>query len=327
MHCLRRIIPALIIMMACQWAQGQRQKTLQHPKTFKREISLISDNDNYNLQKRDGYYTNGFNFSFQKLAIPHDPRTQKVIMRYEVGQKIFNPRKYSITDPALMDRPFAGYLYVKVSRSRFFKSNANLQYGVMLGLLGPSSGAQSIQRSYHKLINIYEVQGWGYQLKSEASINLQAQYTHPLLGSPKRGFSADLHGVTHASLGNAFTNAAGGVLFRMGLIEDADQSAAWNSRLHSSTPAYHNRHEAFLFFQPEILYQAYNATMEGGLFRKDKGPVVADVNPVLYQHRLGLVYVWRPFTVSFAIIHRTREVKHQYRKENYASIGVSYRMK
>ena len=82
---MRRIIPALIIMMGCQWVQGQ------HQKAFKREISLISDNDNYNVQKRDGYYTNGFNFSFQKLAVPYDPRTQKVIMRYEIGQKIFNP--------------------------------------------------------------------------------------------------------------------------------------------------------------------------------------------------------------------------------------------
>ena len=321
MNCLRRIIAALVVMTMCQWAHGQAERT------FKQEISLVSDNDNYNLQKRDGYYTNGFNLSFQHLGIPHSSRTQKVITRYEIGQMIFNPRKYSITDPALMDRPFAGYLYVRVSRSRFFKNMANLKYGLMLGLLGPPSGAQSVQRSYHKLINIYEVRGWGYQLKSEPSINLQAQYTHPLLGRPRQGFSADLHAVTKASLGNAFTNASGGVLFRIGFIENANESAAWNSRLHTSTSSYLNHHEAFLFFQPEALYQAYNATMEGGLFREDKGPVVAELNPWLYQHRLGLMYVWRAFSVSFATIHRTREVKNQYRKENYASIGVNYRMR
>ena len=311
----------MVILMVCQWVHGQDERI------FKKEISLISDNDNYNLQKRDGYYTNGFNIAFQHLGVPHNRYTQKAIMRYEVGQMIFNPRKYSITDPAEMDRPFAGYLYMKLSRSRFFRDGSNLQYGLMLGLLGPSSGAESIQRKYHQLINIYEVRAWGYQLKNEASLNLQAQYSHPLLGRPRRGISADVHGVTRASLGNAFTNAAAGFLFRVGIIEKTQESAAWNSRIHRTVPTYLNHREAYLFFQPEALYQAYNATMEGGMFREDKGPVIAQLNPWLYQHRLGLVYAWRAFTASITVIHRTREAKMQYRKENYASVGVAFRVR
>ena len=318
---MRRIIPALVILMGYHWAYGQDERT------FKKEISLISDNDNYNLQKRDGYYTNGFNLAFQHIAVPHHRYTQKAIMRYEVGQMIFNPRKYSITDPAEMDRPFAGYLYMKLTRSRVFKNGSNLQYGLMLGLLGPPSGAQSVQRKYHQLINIYEVRGWGYQLKSEASLNLQARYTYPLLGRPRKGISADLHAVTKGSLGNAFTNVAGGFLFRVGIIEKTQESAAWNSRIHRVAPSYLNHREVYLFFQPEALYQAYNATVEGGMFREDKGPVVARLNPWLYQHRLGLVYAWRAFTASIAVVHRTREVKYQYRKENYASVGVSFLMR
>ena len=321
MHCLRRTIPVLVIMALCQMVQGQDQRT------FTREVSLITDNDNYTLQKRDGYYTNGFKFAFQHIVIPHNTRTQKVIMRYEIGQMIFNPYKYSITDPDLMDRPFAGYLYARVTRSRFFKNESNLRYGIMFGVLGPPSGAKAVQRKYHNLINIYEVQGWDYQLNSEASVHLQAQYSHPLIGRPNKKVSADLHAVTSASLGNAFTNATAGVLFRAGLFEHASESAQWNSRIQHSAPTYLHKHEFFLFFQPELMAQAYNATLQGGMFRDDKGPVVAELNPFLYQHRIGLMYASRPITVSFSIVHRTREAKHMYRKENYGSIAVSLRLR
>lgn len=321
MHCLRRIIPVMIIMGLCQWAYGQEARM------FKKEISLVTDNDNYTLQRRDGYYTNGFNIAFQHLARSVRSRTQKAIMRYELGQMIFNPYKYSIIDPEQMDRPFAGYLYAKLGRSRFFKNAANLQYGVMLGLLGPSSGAQSVQRKYHDLINIYEVRGWGYQLKSEPSVNFQFQYTHPLSGPLKQGQIVDLHAVGKASLGNAFTNATAGLLFRIGLIESADQSTAWNSKLHHTGPSYLHHNEAFIFFQPEVMFQAYNATLQGGLFRDDKGPVVAEINPWLYQHRVGFMYAGPAFSLTLAVIHRTREAKRMVRKENYGSIGMSFRIK
>ena len=321
MYCLRRFIPALVMVAVVHLVQGQ------HRRTFTREVSFITDNDNYTLQKRDGYYTNGFNFAFQHISIPHSPRTQKAIMRYEIGQMIFNPYKYSVTDPEFMDRPFAGYLFAKVTRSRFFKNDANLRYGIMVGVLGPASGAQAVQRKYHNLINIYEVRGWDYQLKSEASANLQAQYSHPLAGRPAKGVAADLHAVTSGSLGNAFTNATMGVLFRVGFIEHAEESVQWNSRLHHSGPTYLHKHEFFLFFKPEAMFQAYNATLQGGLFREDKGPVLAELNPWMYQHRIGMMYAGRSLSASFAIVHRTREAKHMYRKENYGSIGIALRVK
>lgn len=321
MYCLRRFIPLLVFMTVCVFAHAQSAPS------FRKEISFTTDNDNYTLQRRDGYYTNGFNLSLHQLAVPRNARTKKAIMRYELGQMIFNPYKYSIVDPMQMDRPFSGFLFARVTRSRFFENNANLQYGIMAGVLGPSSGAKAVQRKYHELINIYEVPGWEYQLRSEASVNLQAQYTHPLAGKPVEGFSVDLHGLARASLGSSFTHAAAGVLFRMGFIENADESAMWNSRLHSTAPTYLRRREFFLFFQPEVMAQAYNATLQGGMFREDKGPVTADLNSFLYQHRIGLMFANRRFSASFSIIHRTREAKNQYRKENYGSIGISYRMR
>lgn len=290
---------------------------------FTKEIIVTSDNDNYLVQKRDGYYTNGFYLSLQHLAKGNTG--EKVIMRYELGQMIFNPYKYSVTDPEQMDRPFAGYLYAKASRSRFLRNGANLQYSLSVGTIGKSSGAQQTQRVYHDLINIYRVEGWGYQLKDEIGLNLGAQYFHPLTGKLAPGQVIDLHAVGKANLGNTFTNATAGVLLRIGLLENADQSVAWNSRLHNTDPQFRHRSEFFAFYQPEAMLQLYNATLQGGMFRNDKGPVTADVEPWVYQHRVGLMYAIGRVSTALAIVHRTKEARSMRRSENYGSIQLSYR--
>lgn len=318
----KSIIAGISFITISQLAIGQRGNN-----SFTKEISTITDNDNYLIQKRDGYYTNGFYFSFQQLARPKNPRTQKAIMRYELGQMIFNPYKYSIVEPEQMDRPFAGFLYVKATRSRFFAKGNNFQYGVSAGILGPGSRASQVQRSYHKLIHIYEVLGWDYQLKNEVGVNLYAQYTHPISAPPTREQIVDLHAVGRASLGNTFTNATAGLLFRIGPMEKSSQSVLWNSRLHYSKPDYIRRSEFFIFFQPEVMVQAYNATLQGGLFRKDKGPVTAPLQPVLYQQRIGIAYARGRISAIIADVHRTKEAKSMRRAENYGSVQVAYRMK
>ena len=294
---------------------------------FSKEVSLISDNDNYLVQKRDGYYTNGFFLSLQHVATKNKHPQEKVIMRYELGQLIFNPYKYSITDPEKMDRPFAGYLFVKANRSRFFQNGSNLQYNLSVGVLGKASGAEQTQRIYHNIINIYPVEGWGYQLKNELGLNLGAQYTYPLSGELRSQQFIDLHAIGRGSLGNTFTNAVAGLMLRIGVLEKAEQSVAWNSRLHNSDPDYFHTHELFAFYQPEGMLQLYNATLQGGAFLKDKGPVTADIEPWLYQHRVGIMYAARRTSAVLAIVHRTKEARHMRRAENYGSIQLSYRFK
>jgi lipid A 3-O-deacylase len=322
MRLRKSIIAGVILLTISQLAISQRSY-----RSFTKEISGITDNDNYLIQKRDGYYTNGFYFSYQQLVKSKHARTQKAIMRYELGQMIFNPYKYSITDPEQMDRPFAGYLYVKATRSRFFSKGNNLQYGLAAGIMGPGSRAAQVQRSYHNFINIYEVLGWGYQLKNEFGLNLYGQYTHPLSAPPSRNRIIDLHAVARGNLGNTFTNATAGFLFRIGKMEKSSQSVLWNSRLHSETPQYNRKSEFFLFFQPEIMVQAYNATLQGGLFRDEKGPVTAPLQPIVYQQRIGLGYAQGRISIVVADVHRTKEAKSMRRKENYGSVQVSYRIK
>jgi lipid A 3-O-deacylase len=316
----RQMIAGLFAIMIGQLAYAQRSVP-----GFDHEVQVVTDNDNYLLQKRDGYYTNGLNVSLQRLGRSRKAGTSKVIMRYELGQAIFNPYKYNIINPELMDRPFAGYLFVKLSRSVFFKKGVQLQYGLSAGMLGKRSGAAATQRGFHKLINIYEVKGWDHQLKDEPAINMHFQYAHGLAGLRQEKPLVDVHATAKATLGTAFTDATVGAVVRIGWMERMEQSVYWNSRLHGGGADYRNRAEMFLFFHPELMVQGYNVTFQGGMFRSDKGPVTGTPNRFIYQHRLGLMYARHRFSVSLGVIHRTREAREMRRKENYGSVGVGYR--
>ena len=70
----RRFVILAFLTLPGLWAASQQRRH------FSKEITIITDNDNYLVQKRDGYYTNGFYLSFQHL--PQKQRTnQKAIMR------------------------------------------------------------------------------------------------------------------------------------------------------------------------------------------------------------------------------------------------------
>lgn len=316
----KQIIAIMIVFLSQLGATAQK-KSQGHSK----EISFTTDNDNYLLQKRDGYYTNGFYFSFQHLGAPAKQADGKLILRYEIGQMIFNPYKYSVIFPTEMDRPFAGYLYAKFSRSKFYRNSSNLQYGISAGVLGNASGAKATQRRYHDLINIYDVEGWTYQLKNEIGVNLSGQYSYPLSGKLRESGAVDVNGIVKASLGNTFTNGVAGILFRVGRLADPSRSVAWNSRISKQGSEPVDRTEFFVFFQPEVMYQVYNATLQGGLFRDDPGPVTAPLEPWVYQHRVGLMFAAHRYSAVLAVVHRTREASSMRRKENYGSVMFGYR--
>ncbi len=297
----------------------------QSKRSYRNEFSLISENDNYLLGMHDGYYTNGAVLSLRHIGMRPRRNELKVIYQYEIGQMIFNPSSYKVIDPAKMDRPFAGYLYGKFSRTGYFNNDGLLQLGMAIGTIGKSSGAETVQRSYHNLISIYKVRGWPYQLKDEPSINLSALYVQPLFPKLFSRSIVNLSSFQKMNLGNAFTNLSAGFMLRLGLAEKNSESAAWGSRLNRNGSPYFHKAEVFLFFQPELVGQLYNATVQGGLFIKDKGPVTCPLEPIMYQHRIGIQYAEGRSSVQIAGAYKTKEASSMIKNERYAIIALAYR--
>ncbi|PQA58499.1 lipid A deacylase LpxR family protein [Siphonobacter curvatus] len=299
-------------------------------QTYSQEIQITSENDAYRWTLHDGYYTNGFFVSYRYVPRRWNERRdstsrlQKVISTYQLGQQIFNPENVFLAQRNQIDRPYTGYLYASKGFTFFYRQNHVLQLDLALGTIGPRSGAENIQKFIHRTFDYIPPVGWRNQLNNEWGLNLNAQYAYNLIPAPKKWL--DLYALGQAQLGTTFTRASVGLLLQIGLFRPASESALFHSRISrnpsSSSP------ELYLFFQPGYQYQVYNATVQGGLFRSNKGPGAGEITRGVYQHQIGLTYASRRFTLQATLDLKQKEARSmQNEVEKYGGFSAAYRFR
>jgi lipid A 3-O-deacylase len=264
---LKPVIVSLILISCFAFAQAQDSTNV-----YTKEFTLITENDNYNFTKQDRYYSNGLFIRYQWLAKqPSSPRLATKLHRIEAGQMIYNPHLNRRSLEQVLeqqDRPYAGWLYASYGQTNVFNDERVLQFDGVVGILGPGAKGKEVQTNYHKIIGLYKLYGWENQLQNEVGVNASVRYYQPLIAATKN-FS--LHATGKATLGNTFTNASAGVLLKLGKLEDEQYSAYWTGRLGQSKQQQRHQTEFMFFLEPTLMAQAYNATVQGGLFREDKG--------------------------------------------------------
>ncbi len=180
----------------------------------------------------DRFYSHGTEVSYLSLKSPPGWLTRLgqglpffrigdvSAVQYSVGQKIFTPQDTERSTLITDDRPYAGWLYGSANLMSRYVDEPNLQVGnilgITVGIVGPSSQAEDIQRGFHDLIGVDKPNGWDNQLKDELGLLLtytrRWQYFHPLGGGLEFETSPHLVG----ALGNVYTYAGAGMMLRLG---------------------------------------------------------------------------------------------------------------
>jgi lipid A 3-O-deacylase len=300
-------------------------------KSYNKELTVITENDNYNFTLRDRYYTNGLFFRFNWLAKKTtDSSLLKTINRVETGQMLYNSyyNRHSVEMVlTTMDRPYAGWLYASYGQTKIYSNQDVLMYDGVLGVVGPAALGKQVQTGFHRLLKLYDIYGWEYQVKNEIGLNASVQYYRSLV-KKKPGQNLTLHAVRRAMLGNTFTNASAGLLLKFGKTEQEENSTYWCGRLGDPHEKSVHKLEALFFLEPTLMAQAYNATVQGGLFRSDKGLYISHLNPVIYLVKGGAVISTRQAALSITYTLKQKEAKSMIDKmEFYGAFGVSFRFR
>jgi hypothetical protein len=296
-------------------------------KAFEHEFGFRSENDSYLGGGQDRYYTNGLLLNFRtaldqsKLG---NKKLNKMILEFEAGQKIYNPQSGSILSIVNVDRPFAGYLYAGAALNLLYNSENNLKLNLQAGTIGPSSLAKEAQELMHDVVGFYEINGWQWQVKNEFAINASAEYNY-LINRSEAG-KVDFTANSYVNIGNTFSGAGAGIMFRTGAINPLYNSASSQSRVSKNSTGKNDVGREFFFYaKPMLHYIAYDATIQGGLFIKDKGPVVFEAKPVVFSQQAGAIYSQNRFTADFSILFKTREVESIAKAHQFGSIALYYR--
>jgi len=287
----------------------------------------------------DRFYSHGTEIAYLSLkrppgwlsrigdALPFFKNGDISAVQYAVGQKIFTPedteRRTLITD----DRPYAGWLYGSVNLMSRYVDRPDLQVGnilgITVGIVGPSSQADSIQKGFHDLIGVDKPNGWDNQLEDELGLLLtytrRWQYFHNLASG--LAFETAPHLV--GALGNIYTYAGAGMMLRLGkgLRNDI---APPNIRPGFPGVPYvrpSDRVNWYFFAGLEGRAMARNIFLDGNTFRDshsvDKKTFVADAQfgfAIHYQNiRFALSNVWR-----------SREFEEQDDNVQFGAINLSF---
>lgn len=305
-------------------------------KTYKSELGFKSENDSFLGTGQDRYYTNGLFITFKKAIDskihfdsvyvakhPDFPIRVKKIWSASIGQYMYNAQSGRISDISFVDRPFAAYLYASGSL-QFLGSNENTgKLSLQVGTIGPSAAGKEAQELIHKTFGFYDIKGWEYQVKDEIGFNALLNLHYFLNRSADK--TTDFSLPIDVYLGNTYSGLSAGILFRAGFLNPFYHSIATQSNVSTYQEADVNEKEFYFFLKPTLNFVAYDATISGGLFRKDKGPVTFKTNPLVFSQEIGLAYAKKRWTVDFSVIFKTKEEKAMIHSHQYGSVDLFYR--
>jgi len=286
------------------------------------EIGLITDNDLYTSSRYDMYYTNGLELFYRFRSNNTNIKVDKEITELKVGQYIYTPRYIDSPNVALVDRPYAGYLFGALGKHFFYKNESVLKINFQLGYVGPNAYGEEVQTSLHNLVGYKEVLGWENQILNTLAVQTHVFLSKKLFNS-KTNNKIDFHWRSEANLGTVLTGASTGFLSRIAIkkLVPVNNSNLYDGAIGS------NESELYFYIAPSINYQLYDATIQGSLFNNNS-PITFSLVPFRFNGEAGFKYRKNNLNLSYVFVYRGKEL---YSKTSsgyfYGSIGVSYLLK
>jgi lipid A 3-O-deacylase len=322
------------LKLICSLALILSGTSLFAQKTYTNEIGAQTDNDSYLMQGSDRYYTDGYYMYFRHALSTHgDSSLANKVLGFEFGQKIFTPQSGTIAnaagvdDPQYIDRPFAAYLYVGSTLSLLYKDESSLKLSAQLGVVGPAALGKQIQSYVHGEFGFYHPSGWEYQIDDDPELNLSAEYRRLLARVSFFDASLDAYG----NLGNGFSGAGIGPVFRIGNFNQLFNSVTSKSTVTRNTsvkPLHKN--EIFFYYEPMINWVAYDATIQGSLFKghsPNSMEVTLDKEPWVLTNQVGVAFTANRFEFDIAAIFQSKTDREMLLSEQWGTITGLYRFR
>ncbi len=243
-----------------------------------------------------------------------------------LGQNIYTPEDITIPTLIKEDRPYAGWLYLGMGLVANQGPRRYDKLELELGVIGPASGAEEVQETWHRQFDFRQPQGWQHQLKNEPGINFYYEQARRLHSTELAALPLKAQAIPHFgfALGNVFTYGAAGLTLRIGnhLGDDFGPPRIRPSLPGSGLLEKNAGLNWYLFAGVEGRVVLRNIFLDGNSFRDshsvDKYPFVGDL-------QAGLALQYHDLRISYTQILRSREYRGQDHTDRFGAINLSWR--
>jgi len=321
---------------ALSFAFAQTDEPIRTPEDDQKGVwSFVLENDLF--VDEDNGYTNGARFSYlsPKADIPewaddaadyipvfaHDGDKR---FRFAFGQSMFAPDDLTRRDLITDDRPYAGFLFGSVGLVSDTGSRLdNLQ--LTLGVVGPASLAEQTQKFVHKTIGSTDPKGWDNQLKNEPGIILSYERKwRSMYQLNPFGWAVDASPYLGGSLGNIYTHASTGAMFRIGYDLPSDYGPPLISPNLPGSDFFIPTNDIswYLFAGFEGRAVAQNIFLDGNSWQDSHS---VDKKPLVGSIQAGIAFTYKDVRIAYTQILRTKEFKGQQNADKFGALTVSFR--
>ena len=231
-------------------------KTIGFAQEHANQLEFVLENDKFLLQ--DKYYTSGLFISY-KRALKSDfifkkKETNRLQFEAKIGNETYTPTDLSSFDASTFDRPFAGWLFLKMGLTNVYKKSL-LAFAVETGVTGEQALSGSFQMWFHNFIGLDDVISWEQEIENKFLVNLKTQYTHHWVINASQAFQYS----SNTSIGTKDIFLQNGVSYYVGAFQSFQQSSI------TQTIANTTANELYAFVKLSHRYVFHNTLVQGSL--------------------------------------------------------------
>ena len=314
----------------------------QSTESYRGALTVTLENDTFTGS--DNNYTNGLGVTWVSNAI--DTYEERSLVRrwgefwsflpfvgndgyrtyvsWTLAQEMHTPDDITVPNPPLDDQPYAGVLYldstVYAKKERWVHA-----WQLRVGVVGPASQADNVQKWIHEVTDSDEPMGWDTQLPGELVLNVGYTGTY-MLAQGDLGKSAGwrIIPVASAALGNYFTGAGLGLYGEIGWnLVDALGGAALRQGFNAASTVGVGPVDGWsVSLSGGVMGYGvvYYLPLDGTLFKDSRS---VDTKPFVGLATLGIAVRHRGFTLFLGRTYFTKTFDTERRRPEFGTLSFS----
>lgn len=285
-------------------------------------LKIHYDNDFFT--NADWYYTQGISVELVHPFVSRFPLKKLLLrpantgIRFGISGNTFGYTPTSIgSDQVLVgDRPYAGAAFARIFAIALDEAKKmRLSSGLSLGMIGPATGMEGMQKGIHRWLDNEQPRGWQYQVRNDIIINYQVDLEKQLLQFRNNLVLAATAQIRAGSLSD---KAGAGVTLIVANFANPFQVQRKQRRFRY-----------YLFAAPLVSLVGYDATLQGGMFNRNSPYTIsaADISRVTFQSNLGAVVDLKFIVLEYRQSWLSREFRTALPNHRWGGIKLGFPLK